>query len=137
MSKEIAVHIAWSYLGLPYRWAGDDPIQGFDCSGMCVEILKSVGVLPRKGDWTAHGLYRLFSDKEIDDPKRGCLIFYGSKSKITHVEFAITDELTIGASGGGSRTLTEQNAVDQNAFIKVRPWANRGGSKFFVDPFME
>ena len=43
--KNMAFEIAWHLLGTPYRWGGDDPILGFDCSGFIVEILKSVGVL--------------------------------------------------------------------------------------------
>ena len=134
--REMAVKIAWRMWGIPYIWGGDDPVDGFDCSGMCVEILKSVGVLSRKGDWSAHGLYRLFEGNEVDTPVEGCLVFWGQPAYITHVEFVISDNLCIGASGGGRRTLTWRDAVRQNAYIKIRPWPNRGGDRFFVDPFI-
>lgn len=133
--RETAIKIAWSLLGIPYIWGGDDPVEGFDCSGMCIEILKSIGVLPRKGDWTAHSLHTLFMDKEVDRLGPGCLVFWTNQNRVIHVEFAITEKLCIGASGGGRRTLTWRDAVRQNAYIKIRPWASRGGETMFVDPF--
>ena len=48
----VAIDLAWRMYGTPYVWAGDDTMAGFDCSGMQVEILQSVGILPA-GDWTA------------------------------------------------------------------------------------
>ena len=41
----------------------------------------------------------------------------------------------IGASGGGSKTITVQDAIRHNAFIKPRPWRSRKYVKGFVDPF--
>jgi cell wall-associated NlpC family hydrolase len=134
--KDLAEKIAWSFLGKPYSWGGDDPMKGFDCSGFCIEILKSVGILPRKGDWTASGLYNRFSAYKVDKPHKGCLVFWGnSEGRIIHVEYALNDYLCIGASGGGSRTITEQDAINQNAYIKIRPWATRKNVIGFVDPF--
>jgi len=136
-NREMAIKIAWNMWGIPYLWGGDDAVGGFDCSGMCIEILKSVGVLPRKGDWTANGLRNLFISKEVGFVWPGCLVFFGNEDLITHVEFAVSEDLCIGASGGGRRTLTWRDAVKQNAYIKVRPWATRGGVKSFADPFIE
>ena len=92
-----------SFLGVPYLWGGDDP-SGFDCSGFCIEILKSVGILPRKGDWTASGLYERFKDLSMQEPREGCLVFWANQAgAVIHIEYCINDELSIGASGGGSR----------------------------------
>ena len=135
MKRAIAVQLAFSMVGKPYIWGGDDPMKGFDCSGLVIEILKSVGLLPRKGDWTAHGLYNLFKDKAVDEPRAGCLAFYGTFDDITHVEWLETDDLTIAASGGGSKTLTEADAIRQNAYVKIRPL--RPDAVAFVDPFKE
>lgn len=136
--KEIAQKVAWSMLGKPYLWGGDDTIAGFDCSGFCIEILKSVGILPRGGDWTAQMLWEKFKAHEVKAPHDGCLVFWNNKAgdRIIHVEFAINSDLCIGASGGGSKTLTEEDAIKQNAYIKVRPWQTRGNVKGFIDPFV-
>ena len=133
--KEIALKVAWHYLGTPYRWGGDD-FSAFDCSGFVIECLKSAGILPRDGDWTASGLYQLYNKdywqgKEIEP---GCLVFYGNP-KIIHVELCLDDTFSIGASGGGSKTLTTADAIHQNAYIKVRPFRTRNDIHGFADPF--
>lgn len=134
--KDIAEKIAFRFLGKPYVWGGDDSISGFDCSGFVIEILKSVGILPRDGDWTAEGLWNRFCDKQVDKPYNGCLVFWtNQEGKIIHIEYAINEILCIGASGGGSKTKTLEDAIYQNAYIKIRPWASRKNVKGFIDPF--
>lgn len=138
MLRCIAHQIAMAYLGKPYIWGGDDPMRGFDCSGFVIEILKSVGKLPRRGDWTADMLYNRLPKIERKDVRNGCLIFWeGNSGKMIHVEFMINSTLAIGASGGGSKTKTIEDAIQQNAFIKVRPIDSRPGPKWFCDPFKE
>jgi len=83
-------------------------------------------------------LWDKFKDNEIASPKSGCLVFWtnSSKTKIVHIEYAINDTLSIGASGGSSTTTTLTTAVDQNAYIKVRPIRSRRYVKGFLDPFL-
>jgi cell wall-associated NlpC family hydrolase len=136
--KDIADKIAFSFLGKPYVWGGDDPVNGFDCSGMCIEILKSVGLLPRKGDWTAQGLWDRFNEYELDKPHKGCLVFWTNikGDRIVHVEYALTGQLSIGAAGGGSKTKNRNDAINQNAYIKIRQWKTRPRVKGFIDPYL-
>ena len=131
--KKIASFLALHFVGSAYTWGGDDAIAGFDCSGLIIEILKSVGKLPRKGDWTAGGLFLRFRDKKVMVAKEGCLVFYAKNNKVNHVEYVWKRGLTIGASGGGSTTLTKQDAIEQNAYVKVRPM--RVGYYAIVNPF--
>jgi cell wall-associated NlpC family hydrolase len=129
---DLAEQVAWSCHNLPYRWGGDDPLEGFDCSGFCIEILKSVGLLSKKGDWTAAGLWDYFKDRPALTPEKGCLVFYGDPP--THVEFVISKMHSMGASGGGRASTSEEAASRMNAYIKVRP-INRQTARF-RDPFM-
>ena len=118
LNTEIAIAYAWTFIGKWYKWAGDDP-SGFDCSGFIVEVLKSIGKVQRNADHTAKQLFDMFP--KVQNPSRGCLVFWHDGNKnICHVELMITDKLSIGASGGGSKTLTEQDAIRDNAFIKIR-----------------
>lgn len=134
---DLALVVAERMLGKPYIWGGDNPGEGFDCSGFVIEVLKSVGILPRSGDWTANDLLRYFAKNPTSVPKEGCLMFWGKGTKATHVEFvfAVIDGtvLTIGASGGGSTTKTQQDAIQQDAYIKIRP--ARSKHLAIVNPF--
>jgi hypothetical protein len=39
-----AAAIVQQFLGVPYRWAGADPITGFDCSGLALYVYAQLGV---------------------------------------------------------------------------------------------
>ena len=135
----IAYKVAWKYVGLWYKWGGDDP-AGFDCSGYVGEIIKSVGYVSRKEKLNAAQLYDRFKDKKVEKPRVGVLLFLRKNGRICHVEFCISDKLAIGASGGGSSVTNEEEAIKKNAFIKVRPiylrWSDEY-EKIFLDPFLE
>lgn len=123
---KLALEIAREQLGRPYAWGGDDPLAGFDCSGFVLEVLRSVGLYPPTGDTTADGLMKYgFMEVEPSEAQPGTLVFWGT-NKATHVEmiyarFIDGMQFTIGASGGGSQTLTMADAIKQNAYIKIRP----------------
>lgn len=132
--RALALDYAQRFVGTFYSWGGDDP-SGFDCSGFMREVLTAVGALARgEPDMTAAALRQRFAGKETV-PRPGALIFRGSP--IVHVEMVLAvigdDVITIGASGGGSKTLTKDDAIKANAFIKLRPWA--GPYSACVDPF--
>jgi len=138
MYREISTQVAWQLLGTPYKWGGNDPLAGFDCSGFCIELLQSVKRFPLKEDTTAKGLWLLFKNCRVSFAQEGCLVFWGDdESSIRHVEYCLNEDLSIGASGGGSNTNSVQDAIDQNAYIKIRPIRSRPGVVGFVDPFMK
>lgn len=136
--RELATKLAEQHLGLPYRWGGDDPLVGFDCSGLVIEILQSVGKLPRNADYTADDLSRVFPETEVLQP--GALVFYDwdNSGRIDHVEMIVhiddDGELyTIAASGGGIDTVDENSAQFANAYVKIRPL--QPGHTVVSDPF--
>ena len=134
--RKLVQRIAMSYLGTFYIWGGDDP-SGFDCSGLVIECLKSVGVLPREGDWTADSLSRMFP--RVDPPQGGDLVFWSDSPgspRVIHVEICIGEGLAIGASGGGSKVKTIKDAVKYNAFIKIRPIESRKNVWGYVNPYL-
>jgi cell wall-associated NlpC family hydrolase len=117
----ILIHYAMSFVGLPYRWGGDDSIDGFDCSGYVQEILAAAGIDPR-GDQTAQALYDLLAPNSTHGGMGpGYLAFFGeSVTKITHVAFCVDSYRMLEAGGGGSRTVTKQDAASQNAYVRMR-----------------
>ena len=51
-----AAALSQSFLGVPYRWGGSDPIGGFDCSGFTMYVYGQLGIqLPH---FTGEQLYR-------------------------------------------------------------------------------
>lgn len=141
LKKDVALRYAWAHLGQPYKWGGDDPLEGFDCSGLVVEILTAVGIFPHRYDSTAGGLFEDLLRRgcpELKAPQAGAVIvYYDQAGNCVHTEIAIDDLHTIGASGGGSSTLTEEDAAKQNAFVKIRPWNYRGQRARILDPFSQ
>lgn len=130
--RNLATQVAWSFLGTFYKWGGDDP-SAFDCSGFAIEILKTVGIFPRGHDAKASELSKKY--KPVYKPYKGCLVFYDIP--IQHVEFCLDGEFAIGASGGGSNTLTPADAIRDNAYIKIRPIKRERVISGYVDPFIK
>lgn len=132
----IMANYAMSFLGKSYIWGGDDPILGFDCSGLVQEILAGVGLDP-KGDQTANELMKFAATnwKMTDKAVEGTIVFFGSSSELaTHVAFSIGNGLMIEAGGGGSKTITAKDAIAQNAFVRMRPIALRKDVIAVFDP---
>ena len=125
------------FVGRPYSWGGDDPLGGFDCSGLIIEVLQSVGLIGIKEDETAHSLYlRLKAQQRIlDKPRFGALIFWFKDGKARHVAMLINEYQICEAGGGGPDTLTEEDAKRQNAYIRIRPLDYRGDNYKIIDPF--
>lgn len=123
--RSVLYDYAMSHVGLPYRWGGDDPLGGFDCSGLVIELLKSQGVFPKHYDNTAEGIRGDDNIMEIHEPKFGALVFFGRKSKATHVGFCLNNHVMLEAGGGGSNTTNKDVAEKQNAFIRIRPILSR------------
>lgn len=111
-------------VGLPYRWGGDDLVDGLDCSGLCIELLQAVGILPKGFDANAAGLCNYAGFAQAVTPKFGTLVFFGLPSP-THVGFCLTDTLMLEAGGGGSTTTSREAAAKQNAYVRVRPIKSR------------
>lgn len=141
MIKELFQQFLLTYLHKPYIWGGDDPIKGLDCSGFAQEVLAPLGLDPA-GDQTAQGLFNHFSKVGNAQIKQlnysgytGSLVFYGkSIAEISHVAVMLTPTVIIEAGGGGSRTNSEQDAINQNAYIRLRPFGQRKDIVAVVKP---
>jgi cell wall-associated NlpC family hydrolase len=109
-------------------------LEGFDCSGLVVEVLKAVGILGPKEDLSAAGLYERFMEKSLFGPGR--LVFWrNKKGEISHVEMMLDEWFVVGASGGNEEVTNEEKAAERNAYVKMRPVDYRGPVFAVRDPF--
>ena len=133
-SKTILLHLMFPLVGTPYRWGGDDAIDGFDCSGLVIELLKAVGVLPEAFDATAQGLRQRFPAVSPQEAKFGDLVFFGTPALAGHVGMYLGSGLMLEAGGGDSTTTTDERAAKQNAFVRVRPVSRRADRLGYARP---
>ena len=127
-NKGILYDYAMKLVGLPYRWGGDDLIDGLDCSGLVIELLQSQGVLPGGYDASAKALFTELQrlGAQSHKPEFGVVSFFGSSvGTISHVSFCMSSSLMLEAGGGGSTTTSRELASEQNAYVRIRPIALR------------
>lgn len=135
LSKLRFLEVARLYLKDWYTWGGDDP-SGIDCSGLVVECLKSVGLIPLHSDYSAEGLWHLFEKRRAPGAQSGSLAFwFDSTGKATHVAICLDAVFCITADGGGRHVKTVEDAIKHNAFIKVRRIDHRDKEPKFINPF--
>ncbi len=118
---------ALKFVGRPYIWGGDGSGRfggGFDCSGLVLECLWALGILPQK-DMTAQGIYDVLYNQLIwSTPERGKekaddLLFFGKDdTHITHIAICIGGGLMVEAGGGNSKCKTPATST---GMVRVRP----------------
>jgi cell wall-associated NlpC family hydrolase len=89
--RDSMVVFAQQYIGVPYKWAGNDP-SGFDCSGYTKFVLNQYGYkLPR----IAGDQYEVSKDIKHHKAQKGDLVFFGTKKgsgyNITHVGIIVSN----------------------------------------------
>lgn len=107
--------IALLYFGVAYVYGGNTVEQGFDCSGLVCEALRSVGKLDKR-DMSAQMLWLYLRDKaDIADVKKDSILFFGRDfNSISHIAIAINENQMIEAGGEGSQ------ASDLGS-VRIRP----------------
>ena len=126
---------AEQFVTLSYKWGGDDPIDGFDCSGLVQELLAVFGMDP-PGDQTAQKLFEFFQYNGYWNKRQcGALAFYGkSATKITHVGMFVTSFIIVEAAGGTHLTKNKSDAARMNAYIRFRPFNHRNDLRAVILP---
>ena len=127
------VNYAWTFLGRPYLWGGDDP-GGVDCSGLVSECLQGVGMLKNKERLTADQLYHRFLDRP-QGRRQGSLVFWVREDRAYHVGIVLDSDMVLHSGGGGSVVQSEADAWKYNAFVKLRPFDFSRPNVRIRDPF--
>ena len=110
-----------SYLGVPYRWGGQNRWEGFDCSGFVIEVMSRVGEGPPM-DLTAQGLYDYYQrgKAEWNSWKPGALVFFGnSATDIRHVGILVDQYRMYESAGGDHTTIDMAEAIRRNAQVRI------------------
>ena len=119
--RAAAVEYLKRWLFTPYRWGGDDPLAGIDCSGLVIEILKAVGLWGEKEDDVAGGILERFKANVVFRPYAGVMVFFKKPDgSIPHVGMMIDETFMIHAASGDQTTIDLESAVKANAYVKMR-----------------
>jgi len=90
--------LAFSQIGTLYRPGGTEPATGFDCSGFTTWVYSKLGVnLPRSSrEQFQEG--KVIAKSQL---RKGDLVFFGNKHRITHVGIYLEDNKFIHSSSSG------------------------------------
>jgi cell wall-associated NlpC family hydrolase len=103
-SAPIVIETAEDYLGVPYKWGGDTPKEGFDCSGYVKYVFARQGVqLPRTSREQARAGQQV--KPRVSSLRQGDLMLFAEYSTISHVAIYAGGGRIIhsSSSGGGVR----------------------------------
>nr|WP_043531742.1 C40 family peptidase [Halomonas xinjiangensis] len=93
-------------LGTPYRYGGNSP-EGVDCSGLVEMAYRAAGIrVPRTAEQQFRELPR------VDEARPGDLLFFGSRSKATHVGIYQGNRQMIHAPGRGREVVSVPLDID-------------------------
>jgi cell wall-associated NlpC family hydrolase len=114
-ARELALH-ALSHIGVPYRYGGNSPETGFDCSGLVYYVYsRGAGVvLPR----STEALSEIGAPVTVSELETGDLVFFDTLRKpYSHVGIYLGDQRFIHAPSTGGRV----ELVD----LRARYWQTR------------
>ncbi len=111
---EIAARTAERFVGIPYRWGGDNVVEGMDCSGFVRAVYNLCGLsIPR----TSRDQFKAGDVVTKADLKDGDLVFFGSSANaINHVGIYVGGGRFVHAPRRGEEIRV--TAVNENYFEK-------------------
>jgi cell wall-associated NlpC family hydrolase len=110
----IAARTAERFVGIPYRWGGENVVDGMDCSGFVRAVYNLCGLsIPR----TSRDQYKAGESIAKDDLQDGDLVFFGSsEDAINHVGIYVGSGRFVHAPRRGEDIRV--STVDENYFEK-------------------
>ncbi len=110
----IVAKTAERFVGIPYKWGGNNVVEGMDCSGFVRAVYNLCGVnLPR----TAREQFTHGEEVKKGDIYYGDLVFFGSsRSNITHVGIYVGSGTMVHAPKRGD--VIKRTPLDSDYFLK-------------------
>jgi hypothetical protein len=118
------VATAKRFIGIPYRWGGEDRKNGFDCSGLTMVCYRLNGLNLPRNSRAQHAAGKKIAKKDL---RPGDLVFFATKggSRVTHVGLYIGRSQFIHAPRTGKDVCIER--LDKAFFSKTYV----GGRRYF------
>ncbi len=121
--REKIVKTARRYVGVPYRWGGESPRTGFDCSGFTMVVYRLNGLdLPRSSrqQWKVG---RQISRRQL---QKGDLVFFATAGggRVSHVGIYTGEDRFLHAPSRGSRIKTSSLSSQyfKNRYVGARSY---------------
>lgn len=134
------VQLTLEQMGVLYRWGGKgvhifdaraqgslvpSPYYAFDCSGLHTWADWTAGGPDRRASWNTDRFWNGLP--AVVEPFIGCYALYGGQAPtdVDHIMMVVgrvpdsSHYLVMGASGGGSQTLTQEVARASGAKVKI------------------
>lgn len=110
----IAARTAERFVGIPYRWGGDNVVDGMDCSGFVRAVYNLCGLsIPR----TSREQFKAGESVAKEDLQDGDLVFFGSsEDSINHVGIYVGSGRFVHAPRRGEEIRV--TSVDESYFEK-------------------
>lgn len=110
----VAARTAERFVGIPYRWGGENVVDGMDCSGFVRAVYNLCGVnIPR----TSREQFRVGENITKDELKDGDLVFFGaSADQINHVGIYTGNGRFVHAPRRGDDIKV--SALDESYFVR-------------------
>ncbi len=103
--REAIVTTAGRYVGVPYRWGGESPRTGFDCSGLTMVVYRINGLdLPR----SSRQQWKVGISINRRQLRKGDLVFFATRggSRVSHVGIYTGGDKFLHAPGKGRQIQT-------------------------------
>jgi cell wall-associated NlpC family hydrolase len=93
-----AARLAMRMVGVPYRYGGSTPRDGFDCSGLVYYSYTTSGyAVPR----TAQDLFKAAQKISLEEAIEGDLVFFQDQAKLSHVGIYLGRGMFVHAPSSG------------------------------------
>ena len=133
--RRVFMETAHSCLNVPYEWGGNNPL-GLDCSGFVCWCLKRAGMISRRVDMSADGLWHKYKAVECDGPIPGALVFwFDGDGDAIHIGICKSELFYYAAEGGGRLVKTPEDADMKDAFVGINAFATRSGVRRYAYPW--